>query len=87
MANLYDTNYYDQYLKLIQKNKKNRNQYENKLTSHLKNQYKIKKELAMVFSMRLVAEINNGTISRYKELLEDVKVLLRLILRKEGWIS
>jgi len=41
----------------------------------------------MVFSMRLVAEINNGTISRYKELLEDVKVFLLLILRKEGWIS
>lgn len=63
---LYDTSYYDQYLKLIQKNKKNRSEYEGKLTSYLKNQYRIKKELAAIFASRVVAEINNGTIVKEK---------------------
>jgi hypothetical protein len=71
---LYDTSYYDQYLKLIQKNKKNRSEYEGKLTSYLKNQYRIKKELSVIFASRLVAEINNGTIVKEKELLEDIRV-------------
>ena len=43
MNHLYDTSYYDQYIKLIQKNKKSRNEYENKLTGYLRTQYKIKK--------------------------------------------
>lgn len=51
---LNDTTYYDQYLKLIQKNKKNRNDYENRLNYYLKNSYKIKKELASIFATRLM---------------------------------
>ena len=43
MTHLYDTSYYDQYIKLIQRNKRSRNEYEHKLTSYLKSQYKIKK--------------------------------------------
>lgn len=61
---LNDTSYYDQYLKLIQKNKKNRNDYENRVIFYLKNSYKVKKELALIFASRLMSEINNGTINR-----------------------
>lgn len=66
MAHLYDTSYYDQYLKLIQKNKKSRSEYESKLTSYLKSQYKIKKELSILFASKLAAEVNNGVITKYK---------------------
>jgi hypothetical protein len=61
---LNDTSYYDQYLKLIQRNKKNRNDYENRLIYYLKNSYKIKKELALIFASRLMVEVNNGAIIR-----------------------
>lgn len=40
---LKDTTYYDQFVKLIQRNKKNRSEYECKLIMFLKRNYKIKK--------------------------------------------
>jgi len=61
---LNDTTYYDQYLRLIQKNKRNRFEYENKLITYLKTNYKIKKELSILFANRLITEINNGTIAK-----------------------
>lgn len=73
---LSDTTYYDQFIRLIQKNKKNRSEYECKLIVHLKRNYKIKKELSIIFANRLINEINNGTIINDKELLEDIKVCL-----------
>lgn len=66
MKYLNDTSYYDQYLKLIQRNKKNRNDYENRLIYYLKTGYKVKKELALIFASRLMTEINNGALVREK---------------------
>lgn len=66
IKHLNDTSYYDQYLKLIQRNKKNRNDYENRLISYLKTSYKVKKELALIFASRLMTEINNGALVREK---------------------
>lgn len=83
LEHLNDTSYYDQYIKLIQRNKRNRSEYENKLVTFLKTNYKIKKELAIFFAQRLVAEVNNGAILKEKELLEDIKVTHRR-RRKSG---
>ena len=80
---LNDTTYYDQFIKLIQKNKKNRSEYECKLIMYLKRNYKIKKELSIIFASRLINEINNGTIINDKELLEDMKVTMLLFRKAE----
>jgi len=45
---------------------------------YLKRNYKIKKELSIIFASRLITEINNGTILNDKELLDDLKVIICL---------
>ena len=55
VEHLYDSSYYDQYIRLIQKNKRSRSEYEGKLSGHLRAQHRIKKELSAIFASRLVA--------------------------------
>jgi hypothetical protein len=55
VEHLYDSTYYDQYIRLIQKNKKSRNEYEGKLSGYLRSQHHLKKELSAIFASRLVA--------------------------------
>ena len=76
VEHLYDTSYYDNCLRLIERNRRAKKDCEAKILEYLEGGYRVKHELAALMAARLVQEMAAFDPERERELLADMRVLV-----------
>lgn len=76
IEHLTNTNYYDQYLKVVDKNRQNKADIESQITKALKkaSNKKVKRQFVQIFVQVIGNSVTNGVPFKDKEFLADLKV-------------
>lgn len=85
MEHLTNTTYYDQYLKVVDKNRQNKADIESHISRTLKkvSSHKVKKQFIQLFVTLIGNSVTNGIPFKDKQFLADLKVILKLFKDKK----